>query len=209
MATDILITVIVYNTSPPRVSYSALALACRWVQNRLFDSDTRFMMAAKRQVRYTCTVRLVRDRKFGDWIKPLRVRWSSFISAFLFFVFLDPVRSLRQSMSLMTCSTSHRQRGVRLLLLVAGAVLVGGWSCTCWWLELYLLVAGAVLVGGWSCTCWWLELYLRVLYCASLEPFLVFCFFVCFVCFVFLFFCLFFCFCFFCFSILWCTLWKL
>ena len=26
-------------------------------------------------------------------------------------------------MSLMTCSTSHRQRGVRLLLLVAGAVL--------------------------------------------------------------------------------------
>ena len=28
-------------------------------------------------------------------------------------------------MSLMICSTSHRQRGVRLLLLVAGAVLAG------------------------------------------------------------------------------------
>ena len=64
VATDILITVIVYNTSPPRVSYSALALACRWVQIQLFD--TRFMMAAKRPVRYTCTIRLVRDRKFGD-----------------------------------------------------------------------------------------------------------------------------------------------
>ena len=125
MATDILITVIGYNTSPPRVSCSALALACRWVQNQLFD--TRFMMAAKRPVRYTCTVRLVRDRKFVDWIKPLRVGWSSFISAFLFcflFVcFLDAVRSLRQSMSLMICSNSHRQRGVRLLLLLAGAVL--------------------------------------------------------------------------------------
>ena len=65
MATDILITVIVYNTSPPRVSCSALALACRWVQNQLFH--TRFTaMAAKRPVRYTCTIRLGRDRKFGD-----------------------------------------------------------------------------------------------------------------------------------------------
>ena len=29
------------------------------------------MMAAERPVRYTCTIRLGRDRKFGDWIKPL------------------------------------------------------------------------------------------------------------------------------------------
>ena len=107
---------------PPRVGCSALALACRWVQNQLFD--TRFMMAAKRPVRYTCTIRLVRDRKFSDWIKPLRIRWSSFISAFFVCLFFwDAVRSLRQSMSLMICSTSHRQMGVRLLLLVAGAVL--------------------------------------------------------------------------------------
>ena len=41
---------------------------------------------------------------------------------FVCFVF-DAVRSLRQSVSLMICSTSHRQRGVRLLLLMAGAVL--------------------------------------------------------------------------------------
>ena len=64
VAADILITVIVYNTSPPCVSCSALVLACHWVQNHLFD--TRFMMAAKRPVRYMCTIRLGRDRKFGD-----------------------------------------------------------------------------------------------------------------------------------------------
>ena len=86
VATDILITVIVYNPPPPppppRVSCSALALAFRWVQNQLFD--TRFMMAAKR---YTCTIRLARDRKFGDWIKPLRVRWSWIIIFFFNFFF--------------------------------------------------------------------------------------------------------------------------
>ena len=70
MATDILITVIVITPPPPPppppqcVSFSALALACRWVQNQLFD--TRFRMAAKRPVRYTYTIRLVRDRKFDD-----------------------------------------------------------------------------------------------------------------------------------------------
>ena len=41
VATDILITVIVYNTSPPRVSFSALALACRWVQNQYKIHDGR------------------------------------------------------------------------------------------------------------------------------------------------------------------------
>jgi len=123
VATDILITVIVYNT-PPRVSYSALALACRWVQNQLFDSDTRFLMAAKRQVRYTCTIRLVRDRKFGDWIKPLRVRWSSFISAFfVVVVFWTPWGHWGNRWVYWFAVTSHRQREVRLLLLVAGALL--------------------------------------------------------------------------------------
>ena len=75
VATDILMTVIVNNTSSPpppqRVSCSALVLACRWVQNQLFDK--RFMMAAKRPVRYMCTIWLVRDHKIGDWIKALDI----------------------------------------------------------------------------------------------------------------------------------------
>ena len=115
VATDSLITVIVYNTSPLRVSCSALGLACRWVQNQLFD--TKFMMAAKRLVRYTCTIRLVRDCKLNKTTG--RVWRSRNIS--VFWGFFDAVRSLRQ---LMICSTSHRQRGVCLLLLpVAGAIL--------------------------------------------------------------------------------------
>ena len=116
--------VIVYNTSPPpRVSWSALALACCWVQNQLFD--TRFMMAAKRPIWYTCTIQLVRDCKFDDWIKPLDVYGDlGLLIYFSVFVFLYTVRSLRQLISFMICSPSHRQRGVRLLLLVAGAVLV-------------------------------------------------------------------------------------
>ena len=51
------------------------------------------------------------------------VLFQRFLFVCLFVFVLDAVRSLRQSMSLMICSNSHRQRGVRLLLLVAGAVL--------------------------------------------------------------------------------------
>ena len=79
-------------------------------------------MAAKRPVRYACTVRLVRDRKFGVWIKPLRVRWSRIMSAF--FVGVFGRREVLEAIDgLMICSTSHRQRGIRLLLLVAESVL--------------------------------------------------------------------------------------
>ena len=130
MATDILITVIVYNPPPPpppRVSCSALALACRWVQNQLFD--TRFMMAAKRPVRYTCTIRLVRDRKFGDWRKPLRVRWSSFISAFflffIFFIFFFWRREVLEAID--------EFNDLQYLASTKGSssALVDGRSCTC------------------------------------------------------------------------------
>ena len=38
VATDILIMVIVYNTSPPHVSCSALVLACRGYELELFDT---------------------------------------------------------------------------------------------------------------------------------------------------------------------------
>ena len=65
------------------------------------------------------------DRKFGDWTKPLRVRWSSFISEFFVCFVLDAVRSLRQSMSLMTRIESIDK---------------GEFVCSCWWPELYLRV---------------------------------------------------------------------
>ena len=91
-------------------------------------------MAAKRPVRYTCTIRLVRDRKFGVWIKPLRVRWSRIMSAF-FVLFL-------------------------LLLLLCVCVCVwtpwGPWGNR-WFNDLQYLAStkgnSSALVGDRSCTC--------------------------------------------------------
>ena len=110
--------VIVYNTSPPSVSCSALALACRWVQNQLFD--IRFMMAAKRPVRYTCTIQLIRDRKFGHWIKPLDEYDDLGIGLFQCFSFfgLEAIDEFNDLQYLASTKGSL-------------SALVGGRSCTC------------------------------------------------------------------------------
>ena len=133
----------------------------------------RFMMAAKRPVRYTCTIWLVRDHKFGDWIKPLCVRWSRIISALWYFG--DAMRSLRQSMSLMICSTSHRQR-VRSHRQSSSA-LVGGWSCTCvfdWTslepffsLVLHFMLYSVITVTG---AFWALLFFIIIIYLFSFPP---------------------------------------
>ena len=62
-----------------------------------------------------------RDRKFGDRINPLDV----YNGLGLFQCFWSPRRDLLEVMVtlMMICGTSHRQRGVPMVLLVVGAVL--------------------------------------------------------------------------------------
>ena len=76
---------------------------------------TRFMMPAKRPVRYTCTIRLVRRivnllTEYNHCVYDDLALFQRF-----FVVFLDAVRSLRQSMSLMT------------------RIDKGEFVCSCWW----------------------------------------------------------------------------
>ena len=77
--------------------------------------------------RYTCTIRLVRDRIFGDWIKPLHVRWSRIISAFCFFVFVfvDAVIEVLEAVD--------EFNDLQYLASTKGSssASAGGRSCTC------------------------------------------------------------------------------
>ena len=80
------------------------------------------MMAAKRPVQYTSTIRLVRDRKFGDWIKPLDVLDDlGLFQRFCFFGRRGVLEAINEFNDLQYLASTKG----------SSSALVGGRSCTC------------------------------------------------------------------------------